>query len=376
MEKKETKRSFLIITYGLLLAAALFYFKDIWSGLQVVFGTLKPFIYGIAIAFILNVLMRFLELRIFTPWSEKRGPRAKKAKRPLALLSTFVITFGLLYALFAFVLPQFVSGLTSLADAFPDYVENFSAFANRFLEHLNLSDYYWEKLSVFGQEILTSSLTAIKGALPAIFGLTVGIGVMIGSFLLGIFFSVYMLYNKETLSTQVKDIIRAFLPGKWADGVFYVGEITNTTFRSFVGGQLLEALIIGTLTYIGLLIFRMPYALVIGVVIGFSSLIPIIGPILGTIPSALLLLMINPMQALGFVIFIIVLQQVEGNLIYPKVVGNSVGLPAIWVMFAILVGGGVFGFVGILVAVPTCAVLGHILTGAVNKRLRREETLT
>ncbi len=369
---KETKRILLFITYALLLAAVLFYFKDIWSGFLAVLGILRPFLLGIAIAFVLNVLMSALERRLFDPWAAKRGKKAKAAKRPLALFSTLLITFGLLYALFAFVLPQFIDGLSSLATAFPGYVENFQTIMARLLDYFNLDALFWEKLTAVGQELLNSAVNVMKEVLPAVFGITVGIGITLGSFLLGIIFSIYMLYNKEKLLKQAKDLIQAFLPEKWSERVFYTAKITNQTFRSFVGGQLVEALIIGLLTYIGMLIFRMPYALVIGVVIGFSSLIPVLGPIIGTIPSALLLLVINPMQALGFVIFIIVLQQVEGNLIYPKVVGNSVGLSAIWVIFAILVGGGLFGFVGILVAVPTAAVLGHLLTDAVKKRLQEK----
>lgn len=367
------KYAFLLITYALLLAAFLYYVKDIWGGFVAVLAAMRPLFYGIAIAFVLNVLMSVLERKIFNPWAEKRGRRAKKACRGLALFTTILLTVGILYGLFAFILPQFIQGLSSLLTALPDYFSNFTAMVTDLFSRFDLDPSHWESLVKLGGDALDQALDFLKTSLPTIFGVTVNIGIGVGSFILGIFFSIYMLYNKERLLEQLRRTIRAFLPQKWADSIFYVSEITNSTFRSFVGGQLLEALILGTLTYVGLLILRFPYALVISVVICITSLIPIVGAILGVIPSALLLLVFNPMQALAFVVFIIVLQQIEGNFIYPKVVGNSVGLSAFWVLFAILVGGSLFGFAGILLGVPVCAVLGTILSDAVKKRLGEHE---
>ncbi len=366
---KETKRLLCLIGFGALLLALVLYMPAIWRGFGAVLGVLRPLFIAIAIAFVLNVPMALLERRLFDPWAKKRGKWAKAARRPLALLSTLLLVAALLYGLFGFVLPQFIREFSSLATAFPGYMERFSAAVDRFLGHLYLSGSLWDQIAEYGQQILSGALKAIETALPALFGVTVGIGIAVTSFFLGLVFAIYMLLQKEKLTGQAADLLRAFLPKKWADGLFYVGTVTNASFRSFVGGQLLEALIIGSLTYLGMTLFRMPYAPVIAVIIGVSSLVPIVGAIIGTVPSAFLLFLISPMQALGFIVFIIVLQQVEGNLIYPKVVGGSVGLSGFWVLFAILIGGGFFGILGMLVAVPVAAVTGKLLGEAVQKRL-------
>ena len=189
---------------------------------------------------------------------------------------------------------------------------------------------------------------------------------------MGIAFSVYMLAQKEKLCRQLRKIVLAFLPHKKAEYLIAAGKLSNKIFARFVTGQLTEAVIIGVLCFFGMSIFSMPYAALISTIVGCTSLIPIFGAFFGTAVGAFLLLMIDPMTAVWFVLFIIILQQVESNVIYPRVVGNSVGLPGIWVLFTVLVGGGIFGIFGMLVGIPIASVAYCLFKDAVSSRLKRQ----
>ena len=182
-----------------------------------------------------------------------------------------------------------------------------------------------------------------------------------------------MLLNKEDLQLGMKKVLYSFIRKSFADRVIRLGKISNEVFSSYIGGQFIEAIIIGVLCFIGMIILRMPYSLLISVLIAVTALIPIFGAFIGTIPSAFIILIIDPMKAIWFIIFIIVLQQVEGNLIYPKVVGGSIGLPPIWVMLAMIIGGNAFGFIGILLGIPIFSVVYKVFKEIVDKRLKKLE---
>ncbi|MBM6860610.1 AI-2E family transporter, partial [Clostridium saudiense] len=202
--------------------------------------------------------------------------------------------------------------------------------------------------------------------------ITVGFTSGLVNFILSLIFSIYMLLNKERLQLGMKKVLYAFSKKNFADKVMYLGKIANESFSSYIGGQFIEAIIIGVLCFIGMLVLRMPYALLISVLVAVTALIPIFGAFIGTIPSAFIILIIDPMKALWFIIFIIVLQQIEGNLIYPKVVGSSVGLPPIWVMLAMLIGGNTFGLLGMLLGIPTFSVIYKVSREYINKRLNNK----
>lgn len=214
-------------------------------------------------------------------------------------------------------------------------------------------------------------ITYITGKVPKILEATASITTGVVNVFLGFVIGIYMIVTKERLIRTLKNLIYAYSPKRTADYISHVYYHVNFCFTGFVSGQLTEAVILGLLCFFGMTIFNMQYALLISVIIGVTNIIPIIGPIIGAIPGALIMLMIDPMKAVWFVLFIIVLQQLESNLIYPRVVGNSIGLPGIWVIFAIILGGGLFNFAGVLLGVPTFAVVYSLIAENVQSRLKK-----
>ncbi|MFA6753192.1 MAG: AI-2E family transporter, partial [Bacilli bacterium] len=214
-----------------------------------------------------------------------------------------------------------------------------------------------------------------KDIIEVTLGLTSSIFASITNAILSIVFAIYMLANKENLISQTKKVLTAFVPKNKIGKILEVGTISNRVFSNFITGQVIEALIIGVLCFIGMLIIGLPYALTISVLVGFTSLIPVFGAFIGTAIGAVLIFVVSPIDALIFIIFIIVLQQFEGNLIYPKVVGTSVGLPAIWVLLAIIIGGSIYGVIGMLIGVPLCSIVYTLLSKFVNERLAKKKYL-
>ena len=223
----------------------------------------------------------------------------------------------------------------------------------------------WEELDANTTEWIKN---AASGLIGVGFSLVKGVIGAIVNFIMGIIFAVYMLAQKEKLIEQFKKLISSFLSEEKANKLFYIGNVTNTTFKSFIGGQFIEAIILGILCFICMTIFKMPYALSISVVVGLSNIIPVFGPWFGGAIGAIIILGTNPIQALWFILMAIVLQQIDGNLIYPRVVGDRVGLPAIWVMLAVLVGGNGFGIIGMFVGVPVASVIYKLLRERIEKQ--------
>ena len=220
----------------------------------------------------------------------------------------------------------------------------------------------WNKITSFIQNGATNVISSTFNAAASVVNGTI-------NFFLGLIFAFYLLSQKEKLMVQTKRFLYAFFPEKKMDSILRVGSLANKTFSNFISGQCTEAVILGVLCFIGMSVFRFPYALMISVLVGFMSLIPIFGAFIGVAIGAFLILMVSPLKALWFVVFFIVLQQVEGNLIYPRVVGNSIGLPAIWVLVAVIVGGSAMGILGMILFIPLCSVLYALLREAVPKKL-------
>ena len=329
-----------------------------------------PFILGGAIAFILNVPMRCIERRLGCFKEQSR------IKRPVCLALTILMVIGILFLVTFVVMPQLVQTLINLQDSIPQ----FFAEMQRKLEELFSNNpqilYYVESLEVDWQKLARDGIEFLRNGAGSMINTTflaaVSIVNGVSAFVIGFIFAIYILLQKENLSRQVKKLLNAFLPASAVECVTDVGRLTERTFSSFLAGQCLEAVILGTMFFAALMILRLPYALLIGVLIAFTALIPIFGAFIGLAVGAVLMLMVNPMDALIFVITFFVLQQVEGNLIYPHVVGNSVGLPAIWVLVAVTLGANMMGIVGMLVFIPLCSVLYALLREFVNRRLKNK----
>ena len=361
LNKRNIKRIMLLIAFAALLYWGLnnlSWLSGILSGLL---SLLSPLLLGICIAFVLNLMMAALERlwdRALAKWS---SPWRGKLKRPVCLTLTMVLFVGIIFAIFFILIPRLEEAATTMVANIPTYVsqiqswwENLSGFAAEHgvtLPELSLSaDQEKETITGFLQEKGDSVVNTTLNITTSIVGALV-------NFLLALVFSLYLLAQQETLLAQSRRLLRRILPQKAADRLMHLLSLANNAFSSFVTGQVTEAFILGTLCCIGMLILRLPYALPVSVIIASLSLIPIFGAWIGAATGAFLIVFQSPIKALTFLIFLLILQQVEGNLIYPKVVGKSVGLPGLWVLAAVTVGGGAFGVLGMLLGVPVCSVV-------------------
>lgn len=361
-----------VITYTIVLAYIIFNVTSLVDGAQNFLGIISPFIVGIAIAFVLNLVMRIYEIKVLKFLDSKNFLKYKKLKRPLSVALTFITVFTVIIGLIIFIIPQLIDSIATLTDAIPGYIRSFESIINKYMSETEVLANLWNNFLVAWKEILQFAGGVIASSLSSVVNITVGFTSSLINFILSLIFSIYMLINKEKLQLQLKRVIYALLKSNKADKVIYVGKVANEAFSSYIGGQCIEAVIIGFLCFIGMLILNMPYALLISVLVGVTALVPIFGAFIGTIPSAFIIMIIDPVKAIWFIVFIIVLQQIEGNLIYPKVVGESVGLPPIWVMLAMLIGGNTFGLLGMLLGIPTCAVFYKLFREFINKKLNNK----
>lgn len=369
-EKSKIKIGVVITAFAIVFFLVLSNFNTVVGSAKNVMGIFSSVIAGICIAFVLNVLVVFFENKLFIKLKFMKHPKAKKFIRPASLILTLIVFFGIVSALFAFVIPQFAQSAATLAANIPSYIVSLESFANNILSSLGIDTSINQTIVDMLSEVSDYILTFISTAAPKVLATTLSITSGILNAFIGFIFAIYMLASKERILRNCKKIVYAFLPLKAADYTKDVYRLVKGRFAGFVTGQLTEAFIVGVLCFIGMSIFKMEYALLISVIIGVTNMIPVVGPIIGAVPGALIMLMVDPMKALWFVVFVIVLQQLESNLIYPKVVGDSIGLPGIWVLFSIIVGGNLFGFMGVLLGVPVFAVIYTLLGMHTNKRLK------
>ena len=346
------------------------------SILDSVYNVISPFLIGFAMAFVLNVLIRPLEL-LWDKIFKKETKASAALKRPLCLTMSVIIFLGILTALLFLIIPEFIKTFTNIVEVMPEYVNMVLGWISNLREFAARHNVQLPEFALNPDTFINfiknnfANTTTINKTLDFTTSLVSGVINLIVS----VAFSLYLLAQKEKLSANIKKTLYAFFPTKKIDKLINVTKITDQTFTKFISGQLVEAVIIGALCFIGMLIFKMPYAPVISVLVGATALIPVFGAFIGTAIGAFLILFVSPAKALWFIIFIIILQQLEGNLIYPKVVGKSVGLPGIWVLVAVTVGGNTMGVLGIILAVPTCAVIYTLLRETVYKRLKiKKET--
>ena len=321
-------------------------------------GLLFPFLLGFCIAFVLNVPMRFFEDRFFP---NAKHPALRAVRRPLGIVVSLCFILAVLAVVFALVVPEFINAIQVLVAALPPFFDSAREFVmengkippelESWLSGLTID---WSKLGDTLLDYVKSGGTALLGNTVSLVSAVAG-GVTNG--VIAFIFALYILLGKEKLKANFASLARAVLPEAFCERMFFVLRLAARTFASFVTGQCVEACILGTLTWLGMLLFRFPYAPMIGALVGISALIPIVGAIVGTVVGAFMISMVNPLQAVWFVVFLLTLQQIEGNLIYPRVVGSSVGLPPIWVLMAVTLGGSLWGVVGMLFAVPTCSVV-------------------
>lgn len=363
------KENILLGTYLIILYFILLNIKYVINTFGSILSILSPFFIAFGIAFILNLPMKLFENNVFNFLDNQKSSYVKNLKRPLSILATFISVIGLIIALGLFVIPQLSSSVSTLLDAIPDYARSFEDLVNSFFSSTELLQNLYNTLITTWKDLLQFIAGFLTASLTGILSTTLLLTNHVVNFVLSIVLAIYMLASKETLIHHCKKLLYALANKSLADKIIKLANLSNITFSKFVTGQCIEAIILGVLCFIGMTIFSMPYALLISVLIGITALIPVFGAFIGTIPAVFLILIINPIQALWFIVFILVLQQIEGNVIYPKVVGNSIGLPAIWVMMSMLVGGSTLGLLGMLIGIPVFSVLYQLVKHYANKKL-------
>jgi predicted PurR-regulated permease PerM len=374
MKDKTRKDIIIIISYIALVIFALVNFSKIIAFLGKVISIFSPFLLGIILAFVLNVLNNFIEKKIFG--KIKPSKIWNKIKRPLCITLSLILVFLTIFFVMNLLIPQLKNSASLFTDTLPAYKEDIIGILNKFDVDESTVNKVGEYLDNFGKVITDYIKGNSKDVITVTTEVATSVVNIISKGIITLVFAIYMIAQKETLSRQINKVMKAYLKPKTINKINTVGTLANKTFSNFVTGQCLEALIFGSLVFVGMLIFRFPYASTIGVLLGFTALIPIFGAFIGTAIGFILIMMVSPVKAILFVVFIIVLQQIEGNLIYPRVVGKSIGLPGMWVLLSVTVGGSIGGILGMLIATPLCSLLYALFTKMVNDRLKSNKIVT
>lgn len=366
-----------LILFTIFVLVALWNYELVFDGIQFIWGVISPFVLGGVIAFIVNIPMRFFEEKLFDKARAKKKKWAEKLARPLSLILALLLIIGIIATVVLIVIPELGNTLLNLGKTIQDFIPKAQAWAIQTFEDnpeiaewIAKIDFKWNEILAKGIDFLRNGASSVLGST---FEAAMSIISGVASFFISFVFSCYVLVQKEKLGEQVKKLMRAFMPEDWNNIFLALGSVVNKSFTNFFTGQCLEAVILGLMFLVTMAIFRLPYALLISVLIAFTALIPIFGAFIGCGVGALLIFIVSPMKALIFIIMFLVLQQIEGNFIYPYVVGNSVGLPSIWVLVAVSVGGSLMGLAGMLIFIPITAVVYTMLRGIVNRRLGLKE---
>lgn len=370
--KETIKGLLLVVCVGAAFYAGVQHLNVLWDALKAALGIFAPFLLGGAIAFVLNVPMRSIERHVFP-----KERQMDRLRRPLALIFTLLAVIGVLSVALWVIIPGVKEAVLSAASEVPAAVDALLAWLKGFSVYLPALGEALGELEIDWQAFATKGVNVVKnwggGLLSSGGGLIGGVVSGVSTFVIGLIFSFYILLQKEKLGRQGKQVLYGLFSVKAADRTLEILRLAERTFSSFLSGQCLEAVILGSLFVIAMTLFQMPYALLVGVLIGITALIPIVGAFIGCIVGALLIALVEPMKALIFVIMFLVLQQIEGNLIYPHVVGSSVGLPSIWVLAAVSVGGSLMGIGGMLLFIPLCSVGYALFRSFIKRRLKEKK---
>ena len=361
------KNIFIILSYAALLVLGVIYFESIFQYLGELLNIIQPFIIGFILAFIFNIPMKFFE--------KKLAKQNKKKRRVVsAILSVLLILLVLLLVVMV-VVPQVIENVRTLIDNLPSIFAQAEKWLNYVFEEIRLSPDLLDKINEFQTRFAQTFISTLTAWAPNIASGVSHITTSVINIFMGFVMAIYMIFSKDKLIRQVKKFAHALFNDQHYQYISEVVKLTGTTFENFLAGQLTESIIIGVLCYIGCMILDIPYASIAAIVIGFTNIIPYFGPIIGAVISSVLILFVSPVKALIFLVFSTLLQQFESNLIYPHVVGNSVGLSALWVLFAVSVGGGLFGIPGMVFGLPTFSVIYELLRRWTNYRLEVKRNL-
>ena len=373
------KKCLLLILIAIFAYWAIHNFSIVGNIVAAIYNLIFPFILGGCIAFLINLPMAFFERKILKI-KEKKNSKNKKNKRAKPeKKSKFIRLISLILALLVIILifaliirlivPELINVIRMLIDNIPYYIDEISKLVQKYGNDTVNINTVIENLKANSENIKNELINNIPTILTSSISIVSGIIGGIVTFVVAIIFAIYILIDKEKIQTQITKILYAYLKKEKADKIIEIGKISNVTFRNFFSVQCLEAVILGSLCTIGMLILKIPFAVPIGILVCVTSLIPVVGAFIGGAIGAILIVSVSPIQVVTFLIYLVILQQVEGNVIYPKVVGSSVGLPGMWVLVAVTLGGSLGGIVGTLIAVPVATVIYTLLREDVNKKL-------
>ena len=369
-----TRSNILVVAAGIGMYAVLLYFGHIAGFLKSLYGIISPFLIGIVVAFLLNSPLKRVE-KLLTKWLSRKKPH-KKLCRVLGVIVCYIGFLGLLAAFFAILVPQLVQSLRSIIVFAINFLSANTDKINQLLLRFDVLSQQGEDLVVMWENFRTQAMNLTSVALDYVMLVVNNIYTIIYQAFIGIIASVYLLLDKDKLGTQCKKLCYALLPRESCESLIKWTRTANRICSGFIVGKLIDSLIIGVICYIGMNIFRMEYPLLISVIVGVTNILPFFGPFIGAIPGILILLMVNPFSALWFLVWILVLQQFDGNILGPYILGDSVGISPLWIMVSIIIGGGLFGFLGMLLAVPAFALLYALVRTVIDARLRAKKLKT
>ena len=367
-----------IATYVFIVACSIIIFYLGISQLGVVLskihgaiGILQPFIIGFSMAYLLNFILKFYEKKIFENSNIKKLKLKQKTKRSFGILFTYATALVVVFLFIKFVLPQVVDSISGLINDIPSYINETNKFIDGTLAKLNIDQQYLRIINENFNDLVNYIIKVATNFLPLLGGMLTTVASSIWNIILGIIVSIYLLIDKEKFCALIKKITYAIFPKSASEKILEVSYMSNSIFGKFLIGKIVDSAIIGVLTFFILALCKMPYAILVSVIVGITNIIPFFGPFIGAVPSFIIILFISPVKALWFLVIIFIIQQLDGNIIGPKILGDSIGISAFWILFSILVAGKFLGLIGMVIGVPLFAVIYAIVKEIIEGKLKK-----
>ncbi|MEG2787591.1 MAG: AI-2E family transporter [Romboutsia sp.] len=360
----------------IVICCSIIFYRIVWDTsvfagkISEIIATLQPFIIGGVIAYLLNFILVFVEDKFLS--KNKFKNLKPKSKRAIGLLVTYIVAFILLALFIQFVLPQLVESIMGLVNDIPMYVTNLSDLITTYTKDLNVNEEYLNLAVTKLTDFVNYIIGVAAGLIPVIGEILRIIASSVWNIILGLIISIYLLIDKENFCALGRKVVCATFNEKHSKRILELVQRSNDTFGKFLSGKIIDSAIIGVLTFIILTIFKMPYVLLISVIIAITNIIPFFGPFFGAIPATIIILFVSPIKALWFILIIIVIQQLDGNIIGPKILGDSIGISAFWILFSLLVAGKFLGLVGMIIGVPLFAIIYSIIKEIVEEKLDKK----
>lgn len=374
MVNQKFKGNFILITYAILLSFALLNSHHIFNFIGKWFNVFMPFIFGFVIAYLMNWPYNFFREKVYSPILKNKKD-SKKIINILSIVTAYFLIFGIFIFLMLIIIPEIVSSVQQFFYNLPQYISSSSEFIDSIENRFNIDILSAEQTNNILNAVASNINPFADKLFPSVFNFTKSFTIGIYNLAIGLIISLYLIGSRDKLIKQFKTICYIYIPKNTVNKISEILHLSHSTFGNFLAGKVLDSFIIGILCFTGMNILKIPYDLIISTLVGITNIIPFFGPFIGAIPSILILLLVDPIKALWFTLFILILQQIDGNIIGPKILGNSVGISGLWIMFSVIIGGGLFGVTGMIIGVPAFAVLYTIISENIKKHRKQEDTL-